>query len=108
MVVSEDVVAIIINLHSGFVGGFESNVSKAWRTVLLKSGPVWTYSTIRSMLSITIREELDLYASRKILSMLFILPNGPIPTYLSGDIIFTKLNFDCLAKCAAIEVVPDP
>lgn len=60
------------------------------------------------MLSITINDEVDLYASLKTLSMLFILPKGPMPTNFSGEIIFTKLKFDCLAKLDAIVVVPEP
>ena len=51
---------IIIILQSGFDGGFANKLANEWRTELLKSGPVCTYSTIRSILSITIRDEVDL------------------------------------------------
>ncbi len=57
---SDEDVPIISNLHYGFVGGFAISVIKACSTKLLKSGPVWTYSTILSMLSIIINDVLDL------------------------------------------------
>ncbi len=90
MLYIDEVVPIINNLHSGFVGGFDIKVISAWRTTLLKSGPVCTNSTILSMLSITINEDFDLYASLNTLSMLFILPNGPTPTNFSGVINLTN------------------
>lgn len=55
----EDVPMTIIR-QSGFDGGFANKLANEWRTELLKSGPVCTYSTILSMLSITINEEVDL------------------------------------------------
>lgn len=40
MLDKEDEVPIIINLHSGFDGGFANRLANEWRTELLKSGPV--------------------------------------------------------------------
>lgn len=60
MVVIEEVVPTINSLHKGFEGGFVSRAINACITLLLKSGPVCTYSTILYILSITIREEVDL------------------------------------------------
>lgn len=90
----DEEVPIISSLHYGFEGGFAINVIRACRTMLLKSGPVCTYSTILSMLSITISEDFDLYASLNTLSMLLIFPSGPTPTNFSGVISFTNSNFD--------------
>lgn len=108
MLCNDEDVPIIKSLHWGFVGGFANKLAKECSTGLLKSGPVCTYSTILSILSITIKDEVDLYASLKTLSILLIFPKGPIPTNFSGEIIFTKLNRDYLAKAEAIVVVPDP
>jgi len=104
----DEEVPIISSLHYGFEGGFAINVIRACRTMLLKSGPVCTYSTILSMLSITISEDFDLYASLNTLSMLLIFPSGPTPTNFSGVISFTNSNFDWFEKWDAIVVVPEP
>lgn len=53
---------------------------------LLKSGPACTNSISLSILSITIRDDFDLYASSNTLLMPFALPWDDTPTNFSGEI----------------------
>jgi hypothetical protein len=83
-------------------------MSRVYRMLLENLGPISTYSMILSILSITMHDIGDLYASLKILTISFTVAASVNPIKLSALISLTNWNPDSTAAHAAILVLPEP